>query len=273
MYFIRCENCGFENPLKTEYLTFCENCGRKLNENFTDWKKLHPEKDFEDFRKGHLRKNSSVSQTARRKINLRAILTSFLVSGVVVMIIALISFPGIFSNLFLPRTFPQRMLEQKWQRINCGKYGLSIVTPEKPEEDKVNISRAGNSKVQDFEAFSWQPSKYFRMYVMNVLYREGIPVNLNLVASATIIELINRPGISNVEYKQSPVFYNDVNGIMIEGSCHENEIFMRFSCILYIRKSNAWTVTVICPDSDPTGKEAGERLIESVEINYEDKII
>ena len=123
------------------------------------------------------------------------------------------------------------------------------------------------------EAYSWQPSKGFRLFVINVLYREGIPVNLNLVATGAINELISLPGISNVEYRQSQIMNYDVPGILIEGRCHENEIFMHFQCALFIRKSNAWSVTVIYPDSDKIAGETAARILESLEINYSDKAI
>jgi hypothetical protein len=50
MYFLKCSNCGHLNEVKTEYLTFCKNCNKVLNNNFPDWIKKNPDKSFEDFK-------------------------------------------------------------------------------------------------------------------------------------------------------------------------------------------------------------------------------
>ena len=50
MYYLKCSNCGHLNELKTEYLTFCQNCNKVLRNNFTDWKKDNPNKSFEDYK-------------------------------------------------------------------------------------------------------------------------------------------------------------------------------------------------------------------------------
>ncbi len=50
MYYLKCENCGHLNELKTEYLTFCTSCKKKMTNNFTEWKKRNPGKSFEDYK-------------------------------------------------------------------------------------------------------------------------------------------------------------------------------------------------------------------------------
>lgn len=50
-YFLKCNNCGHFNEVKTEYLTFCTNCFKKLENNFPEWKRNNPGKSFDDFRR------------------------------------------------------------------------------------------------------------------------------------------------------------------------------------------------------------------------------
>lgn len=50
MHYLKCTNCGHFNELKTEYLTFCQNCNKVLKNNFTDWQKDNPNKTFEDYK-------------------------------------------------------------------------------------------------------------------------------------------------------------------------------------------------------------------------------
>jgi hypothetical protein len=47
---IICHHCGFANPIKSEFMTFCESCGKKLPDNFQDWRKFNPGKSFNDYK-------------------------------------------------------------------------------------------------------------------------------------------------------------------------------------------------------------------------------
>ncbi len=273
MFFIKCENCGFENPLQTEYLTFCSHCGKKLQQNFKDWKKSHPTKEFEDFKAEAGSKVVATSIIVKRAgFPVFKVFVAFSITIIAILFFYLIH-NGSFSGIFLSRFVPETVLQQKWQRFSYGNSGLSLVTPEKLKGDKLIASTSFHEKVQDMDSYSWQPSKSFRLFVINVLYREGIPVNLNLVATGAINELVKLPGIANVEYHQSQIMNQDIPGILVEGKCHENEVFMNFQCALFIRKSNVWSVTVIYPVSDTIAKEVASRILKSVEINYPDKTI
>jgi len=50
MHYLKCNNCGHLNELKTEYLVFCSSCDKKLENNFTNWQRRHPEKSLDDFK-------------------------------------------------------------------------------------------------------------------------------------------------------------------------------------------------------------------------------
>lgn len=50
MHYLKCSKCGHFNEIKSEYQVFCQNCDKKMDNNFADWKKGNPEKSFEDFK-------------------------------------------------------------------------------------------------------------------------------------------------------------------------------------------------------------------------------
>ena len=50
MYFLKCDNCGHLNEVKTEYLTFCKSCNKVLKNNYSDWLKTNRDKSFDDFK-------------------------------------------------------------------------------------------------------------------------------------------------------------------------------------------------------------------------------
>ena len=50
MHYLKCTKCGHFNEVKTEYLIFCTNCNKKLENNFAEWNRKYPEKSFDDFK-------------------------------------------------------------------------------------------------------------------------------------------------------------------------------------------------------------------------------
>lgn len=50
MHYLKCNNCGHYNEVKTEYLVFCSNCNKKLDNNYSDWTKRNSDKTFDDFK-------------------------------------------------------------------------------------------------------------------------------------------------------------------------------------------------------------------------------
>ena len=50
MHYLACDHCLHPNEVKSEYLTFCEKCGKKIQNNFTEWQKENPGRSFEEFK-------------------------------------------------------------------------------------------------------------------------------------------------------------------------------------------------------------------------------
>ena len=50
MHYLKCNNCEHLNEVKTEYLFFCSNCNKKLNNNYSDRIKSNSDKSFDDFK-------------------------------------------------------------------------------------------------------------------------------------------------------------------------------------------------------------------------------
>jgi len=50
MHYLKCNNCGHFNEVKTEYLVFCTNCNKKFDNSYSEWTKRNSEKSFEDYK-------------------------------------------------------------------------------------------------------------------------------------------------------------------------------------------------------------------------------
>ncbi len=47
---LKCNHCGHLNPVKSEFMTFCDHCGKKLSNNFQEWKKFNAGKSFNQYK-------------------------------------------------------------------------------------------------------------------------------------------------------------------------------------------------------------------------------
>ena len=66
MHFLKCNNCGHLNEVKTAYLIFCSNCNKKLDNNFSNWQTRNPEKTFDDFKQLICISEADVQKTSQK---------------------------------------------------------------------------------------------------------------------------------------------------------------------------------------------------------------
>jgi len=277
MYYLKCNHCGHANELKTEFLTFCNQCGKKLSANFQEWSKEHPGASFDDYKKMVGTTDLQVLKEGpfqkKKKFPIIAgVLVGVAFMGLFTYYMTNMSGVSILSLLRSGKT-PDSIIQSKWERYNFGRFGLSLEAPVKPEMVELAIPDEVKQQIKEMETFQYAPLKGFEMMVSSVLYSEGITASLEGAANGSLNEIVKKPGVSNFEFKDSPVTYNEVNGVLINGSFHLNGVFMRFSTVIYTRNSHMWQVLVSWQDQDANGKIAAERILDSVEINYYVKTI
>ncbi len=266
MHYLKCAHCGFHNPFKTEFLTFCGSCTRKLIPNYPEWIRENPEKSVRDFRVLYCVDSPTISVGAKYSfLNKKRLIRIGIATGILLIVLYA---TGSFRGVFFPDETPSRILTSDWVKFTYGKYGLSVESPVKLTSREVKSPPGYEQFIFDMESFAYDPPEGFNVIVSSILYNEGTRVNLEGAATGTINELFNQPGITQVEFNQSPISYNDVRGILLEGTYFEKGVFSRFECALYARKSNLWQVFVNYRADDGNGKVAAERVMGSIEINY-----
>lgn len=50
MHYLKCNHCGHLNELKSEYMTFCTNCNKKLENNYSEWKIRNSDQSFDEYK-------------------------------------------------------------------------------------------------------------------------------------------------------------------------------------------------------------------------------
>ncbi|MBL0340286.1 MAG: hypothetical protein IPP71_04785 [Bacteroidetes bacterium] len=178
-YFIKCTNCNHLNSFKTEFVTFCDQCGKKLKNNFQEWIKNNPGKTIKDFKKeicvtdnGH----SAVKIPLKR--NRYRIFVPLLI-GVLVLFLVWINFAPIdLKAIYLPSKTPTAILKDNWNRSTYGKYGIAISAPEKLVKIEPNYPDELKPYIVEMESFNYRPSKKFTVAINNTFFKEQVRLSL-----------------------------------------------------------------------------------------------
>lgn len=64
-YYLKCNQCGHFNEVKSEYLIFCSKCNKKLDVNYHDWINRNSDKTFEEYKQLVCTTESSDASTVK----------------------------------------------------------------------------------------------------------------------------------------------------------------------------------------------------------------
>jgi hypothetical protein len=84
MHFLKCSKCGHFNEVKSEYLIFCSRCDKKLDNNYSDWKRRNSDKSFDDFKQ--LICNTEAQENLKNKSKTKPGMPKGLKYGIVITI-------------------------------------------------------------------------------------------------------------------------------------------------------------------------------------------
>ncbi|HEX5002108.1 MAG TPA: hypothetical protein VFW78_06405 [Bacteroidia bacterium] len=263
-----CTHCGFANEVRSEYLILCNNCGKKLGGTFNEWKKEHPGKSFNAYKEyldaEHLKIQAETEGGKVREKNAG-------IAGTITTVVLIVVLVGAYlyrSNRlsFFSQTVgttPSSILKGEWKRYTCGRFGLSVMLPGKMKEIKESEAEAGT----ETESFHYDSGSglegTFRAQNHNI-----VTTDLETAVNRAVNRIVNKPGVSDVNYNAAPVSSGDLQGLLIEGTFNEEGYMMSFYCAVYVKTSLEWEVTVRHLKGDENGAEAAQRILDSVEINY-----
>jgi hypothetical protein len=146
MTYLICPHCRYPNEIRSPYLTFCNKCSRKIEKNYTDWSKNHPDFTFEDYKQiegstGLLRwelekTGPSGKKTFPRSGRIAILLVGILAIGSLLSFFALsVSTSEFTSWSSIPWTEKNEALLQ-WHTITVPEDNFEVRMPAKPKVDK-----------------------------------------------------------------------------------------------------------------------------------------
>lgn len=244
-----------------------------MSNNFPDWHREHPTKTFSEFvkEKGSVETAVPPFLPPGSITNKKRIIFALFI-GIAIGVLGVYFMKADLTNFLLPVKTPEEVLNSKWTRYVYSKSGWSIESPERLEEKPLKLTEQEVALVTEAYTISFQPSKNFKVEGVAVLYRENVFPNLPLILRNNVQNLIHQ-GVTNLEFKESPVAFQNLRGVLLEGTFHKQGEFMRFQLVVYSNKYRHWQLFMAVADEDNVGKSVAEKIINSLEIEEDLKSI
>lgn len=271
MYYLQCNKCGIYNEAKTEYLVFCSGCNKKMDNNFSEWRKKNPDKSFDEFKQqicvsvDEVRKNVPESKSKMPRG------LKYWVGFTIVFAIfyALGNYGGdSIVRYFRSEKTADEILHQKWVRETYGDYGLSVESPVKLTKGDLPVPENIKQFISKMEVYDYTSEKGFKILVNSIEYKPEIgSTSLEGAANGSVNEVKSQKGVTDFEYTEEAAVKSDIPGFIQKGSYNQNGVEIEFINAGYATQFHIWQVLVMFGKNDQTGRIAAERVIES--INFE----
>lgn len=273
MKYLRCDTCGHPNPMKSEYLTFCDACGKKLPLAFAEWRKLHPMASFEEYIRqvGFSPKNIPETFTGRLKKSIRPasrrkVIWFLAVFAVLIAVTGTLFGKKAVYTLMYPRV-PASYLYRNWQHVTIGRQALEINTPVKlwihdqpldPEDAKVT---------EYAKTYKNEDGSGIQITVNMHSFQPNVANTLEEAIAAAHINLQLRETAADINCKAVPVLISGIQGMLEEGNyLYRGSIKLSFCNLVMTKERHRWQIFISYRDDDPVGHQVAQRILKSVKI-------
>lgn len=274
MKYLHCDNCGHPNPLKSEYLTFCEACGKKLPQSFAGWQKLHPMATFPEYAQAvgiSLKEKKSTGplywikqqlQTANKG---KIILFFSLVFVLIAVTGSLFGKRAMFTFLY-PKV-PSSSLYSSWHTATIGRQALEISTPVKLWVHDQPLEGEDAKVIEYAKTYSNEDGGGIRIAVNMFSYISNVANSLEEAVTASHNSMQLKETATEMNCKSVPVLISGMQGVLEEGSyLYKGGIRLAFCNLVMIKGSNRWQIQINYRDDDPVGYQVAQRVLKSVKI-------
>lgn len=270
MYYLKCNNCGHLNEMKGEYLTFCSSCNKKLDNNFSEWRKRNHDKTFDDFKQLICISETDIPNTSvktKSKPKGLKYWIGFLVAFTIFTAIGQLGGEEV-AEFFNSEKTSKEVLTQEWVKDTYGGFGLTVETPVKMTKGDVPIPDNAREVIDQMDVYNYISNKGFKVIINSIKFNQAIgETNLEGAANGSINEMKMQKGLTDFNYTEDYIYKDNIPGFIQKGTYNLSGIGIEFINTGFFRGLIMWQVMVIYQANDEVGKIAAKRVIESVEIN------
>ena len=258
------------NQVKSEYLTFCTACDKKLENNYQDWSRRNSDQSFYDFKQNVCFTEEDVKklELADKKKKTKGL--KYWIGFAIVIVIGSVGGRLVSEEamaFFRSEKTSIEILDQKWDKQAYGDLGLLLASPLKLTKIDLPIPDNVKGFIDIISSYYSETSKGFKIHVNSIQYDpSAIEANLEGAANGAVNEVKMMKGVSNFDYTQENTELNGIPGIMQKGSFKLKGIEYEFINTSYAEKLTLWQVLLAYQTDDDVGRKAAQRVLNSVEI-------
>lgn len=274
MKYLICANCQHPNVIKSEYQTFCESCGKKLQLTFAGWRQSHPMASFGEFREtvGVTMKpprrnvvtawiNRQMQPQHRGKVIIFFTLLFICIAGAG----TLFGKRAVYTLLY-PKV-PKSSLYAAWHTATIGRQALEISTPLKLWVHDQALKPEEAAGVEYAKSYRNEDGGGIQIAVNLRSYKPGADNSLEAAVSAAHKALQDGGLVGDIQCKSVPVLISGLQGALEEGTyTYKGAIKLSFSNLVIVRGNSRWQIHINYRDDDPVGQDVAARILKSVKI-------
>ncbi|NLU94741.1 hypothetical protein [Chitinophaga sp. Ak27] len=273
MKYLRCDSCGHANPLKSEYLTFCDACSKKLPNIYTDWRKHRPMASFPEYVLevgiSLQKEKTNIFTWARRQWESANRGKVFLFISIFVALLAvtgtLFGKRAVFTFIY-PKV-PSGSLYNSWQTATIGRQALEISTPVKLWVHDQPLEGEEAKVIEYAKSYRNEDGGGIRIAVNMYSYLSNVTNTLDEAIADSHNSMQLKENASDVQCKSVPVLISGTQGILEEGNyMYKGGIRLAFCNLVMIKGSNRWQIQISYRDDDEIGRQVAQRVLKSVKI-------
>ncbi|ACU59140.1 hypothetical protein [Chitinophaga pinensis] len=274
MTYLKCKSCGHYNELKSEFLTFCAECGKKLSPNYADWKLKNPEGTFEQFQH-----ETGIKPKKARTNHLGLLQQRYLAwagrRGVIITIILVIGLAAVAGgyigkkvvfNLIYPK-INKAWLYSSWETVKIGRQTIEISTPMHLGVNDRPLAPEIAQFVEYAKSYRNRVEEGMQVEVNMYSYRPNVSNDLEVAGAAAATEMKKNQEISDLQYKTDTLTQNGMSALLQEGSfIYKNGIRLAFSNLLMVNGQHRWEIVIRYREDDTLALATAHRIIKSIDV-------
>ncbi len=269
MHYLKCNNCGHLNEVNGEYLTFCSKCNKKLENNFSDWKKRNPEKSLEDFKQLICISASDIQNSKlRTKAKPKGLKYWIGFSVAFAVFYAIGQFGGeAIVKYFKSDMTSNEILSIEWTKATYGDYGLTVETPFKLTKETMQIPENVREFIEQIDVYASNEDEGFKVMLNSIKYFPVVgQADLQGAANGSINEMSMQKDVTDFAYTEEYIYLDDFPGFVQNGTFKHNGVEIAFINAGFAKGLNLWQVMVSYWGDDEIGRKAAKRVIDSIAI-------
>jgi hypothetical protein len=269
MYYLRCNHCGHANALKSEYVTFCESCSKKMANSYSDWKQRNPGRNFESYCEavGISEAQLATAKPAKKRSRLSTRWILIIISGLVVAAALGLLADQVVKRVLQGKKVPESWLTSEWQSFSTPKGIAVISTPVGLKPFELPLPPEVMQYVDLLEPYRIDTTLGMQIAVHEFEYKPGVEISLEGAAAGSVGEMQQMPGVSDFDFEEVNMEVSGEQAIRQTGKYKQSLLANLLFRNLMIRKDQRLIqIIVVYRAGDETAEKVADRVISSVEL-------